>query len=52
MARQNGIDVTELRRRVQADGMTAAQFREDLRSRSCCSACVTRAAVQGEGVWT
>src|SRR5205085_3090712 len=29
---QNGIDVTELRRRVQADGMTVAQFRDDLRT--------------------
>ena len=31
VARQNNIDVAELRRRLQADGMTVAQFREDLR---------------------
>src|SRR4051812_2192158 len=31
VARQNGVDVAELRRRVQADGMTVAQFRDDLR---------------------
>lgn len=32
VARQNSIDVAELRRRVQADGMSPAQFREDLRT--------------------
>lgn len=32
VARQNGIPVAELRRRVVADGLTVAQFREDLRS--------------------
>jgi len=32
VARQNSIDVAELRRRVVADGMTVAQFREDLRN--------------------
>lgn len=32
VARQNSIDVAELRRRVQGDGMSVAQFREDLRT--------------------
>jgi peptidyl-prolyl cis-trans isomerase SurA len=32
VARQNGIDVAELRRRLTADGMNPAQFREDLRN--------------------
>src|SRR3954468_11082771 len=32
VARQNGIDVTELRRRVTLEGMTVAQFRDDLRN--------------------
>jgi peptidyl-prolyl cis-trans isomerase SurA len=32
VARQNGIDVAELRRRLAADGMNVAQFREDLRN--------------------
>lgn len=32
VARQNGIDVTELRRRLTADGMNVTQFREDLRN--------------------
>jgi peptidyl-prolyl cis-trans isomerase SurA len=32
VARQNGIGVAELRRRLAADGMDAARFREDLRS--------------------
>jgi len=32
VARQNGIPVAELRRRLQADGMAVAQFRDDLRS--------------------
>jgi peptidyl-prolyl cis-trans isomerase SurA len=32
VARQNGIDVPELRRRLQADGLAVAQFREDLRN--------------------
>jgi peptidyl-prolyl cis-trans isomerase SurA len=32
VARQNGIDVNELRRRVALEGMTVAQFREDLRN--------------------
>ena len=31
VARQNGVDVAELRRRLQAEGMNVAQFREDLR---------------------
>ncbi len=31
VARQNQIDVTELRRRVQADGITPARFRAELR---------------------
>ena len=33
IARQNGVDVAELRRRVQADGMDYAQFRADLRDK-------------------
>ena len=32
VARQNQIDVAELRRRIVADGVTPAQFREDLRN--------------------
>jgi peptidyl-prolyl cis-trans isomerase SurA len=32
VARQNQIDVPELRRRLAADGMNVAQFREDLRN--------------------
>ncbi|MDB5954924.1 peptidylprolyl isomerase [Ramlibacter sp.] len=32
VARQNSIEVAELRRRMTADGMNVAQFREDLRS--------------------
>ena len=32
VARQNGVDVTELRRRLVSDGMNPAQFREDLRN--------------------
>jgi peptidyl-prolyl cis-trans isomerase SurA len=32
VARQNSIDVPELRRRMTADGMNVAQFREDLRN--------------------
>jgi peptidyl-prolyl cis-trans isomerase SurA len=32
VARQNGIDVPELRRRLAADGMNATQFRDDLRN--------------------
>jgi peptidyl-prolyl cis-trans isomerase SurA len=32
IARQNGVGVAELRRRMQADGMDVAQFREDLRN--------------------
>ncbi len=32
VARQNGIDVAELRRRLAADGIAQASFREDLRS--------------------
>jgi peptidyl-prolyl cis-trans isomerase SurA len=32
VARQNGIGVAELRRRLTADGMNLAQFREDLRN--------------------
>lgn len=32
VARQNGIDVAELRRRITAEGMNVAQFREDLRN--------------------
>jgi peptidyl-prolyl cis-trans isomerase SurA len=32
IARQNGIEVPELRRRMTADGIDAAQFREDLRN--------------------
>lgn len=32
VARQNQIDVAELRRRILADGVTPAQFREDLRN--------------------
>ena len=32
VARQNSIDVNELRRRLTADGMNVAQFREDLRN--------------------
>jgi peptidyl-prolyl cis-trans isomerase SurA len=32
VARQNGIDVAELRRRLTADGMNVTQFREDLRN--------------------
>ena len=32
VARQNGIDVAELRRRMTADGMNVAQFRDDLRN--------------------
>jgi peptidyl-prolyl cis-trans isomerase SurA len=32
VARQNGIDVAELRRRVEAQGLPLAQFREDLRN--------------------
>ncbi|MGE4241577.1 peptidylprolyl isomerase [Ramlibacter sp.] len=32
VARQNQIDVPELRRRLRADGMDAAKFREDLRN--------------------
>jgi peptidyl-prolyl cis-trans isomerase SurA len=32
VARQNGIDVPELRRRVVADGMNVQQFRDDLRN--------------------
>jgi peptidyl-prolyl cis-trans isomerase SurA len=32
VARQNGIDVNELRRRLRADGLNVAQFREDLRN--------------------
>jgi peptidyl-prolyl cis-trans isomerase SurA len=32
VARQNRIDVAELRRRLTADGMTVTQFREDLRN--------------------
>ena len=31
VARQNGIDVAELRRRLAADGIPVAQFREELR---------------------
>ena len=31
VARQNGIDVAELRRRLVADGLTVAQFRNELR---------------------
>jgi peptidyl-prolyl cis-trans isomerase SurA len=31
VARQNQIDVAELRRRLAADGMALAQFREELR---------------------
>lgn len=31
VARQNGIDVAELRRRLSAEGVALAQFREDLR---------------------
>ena len=32
IARQNGVDVAELRRRMKADGIDVAQFREDLRN--------------------
>lgn len=32
IARQNGIDVAELRRRLAADGVSQAAFREDLRN--------------------
>src|SRR5437763_9014245 len=32
VARQNGLDVSELRRRITLEGMTPAQFREDLRN--------------------
>ncbi|HZN47453.1 MAG TPA: peptidylprolyl isomerase [Ramlibacter sp.] len=32
VARQNGIDVAELRRRLTADGMNVTQFRDDLRN--------------------
>jgi len=32
VARQNNLDVAELRRRMTADGMNVAQFREDLRN--------------------
>ncbi|HSV35641.1 MAG TPA: peptidylprolyl isomerase [Ramlibacter sp.] len=32
VARQNQVEVTELRRRLAADGMTLVQFREDLRN--------------------
>lgn len=32
VARQNGVDVNELRRRLVAEGMSPAQFREDLRN--------------------
>ncbi|HEX7890954.1 MAG TPA: peptidylprolyl isomerase [Ramlibacter sp.] len=32
VARQNGIDVSELRRRLQADGFNLTQFRDDLRN--------------------
>jgi peptidyl-prolyl cis-trans isomerase SurA len=32
VARQNGISVAELRRRLEADGMNVASFREDLRN--------------------
>jgi peptidyl-prolyl cis-trans isomerase SurA len=32
VARQNGIDVAELRRRMTTDGINVAQFREDLRN--------------------
>jgi peptidyl-prolyl cis-trans isomerase SurA len=32
VARQNNVDVAELRRRLAADGMNVAQFREDLRN--------------------
>jgi peptidyl-prolyl cis-trans isomerase SurA len=32
VARQNQIDVVELRRRLAADGMSVAQFRDELRS--------------------
>ncbi|MBC5782711.1 peptidylprolyl isomerase [Ramlibacter sp. USB13] len=32
VARQNGVSVQELRRRLQADGMVLSQFREDLRN--------------------
>ena len=32
IARQNSVDVAELHRRVVAEGMTVAQFREDLRN--------------------
>ena len=32
VARPNGIEVAELRRRLTADGMNVAQFREDLRN--------------------
>jgi peptidyl-prolyl cis-trans isomerase SurA len=32
VARQNGIDVPELRRRLTADGMNVTQFRDDLRN--------------------
>lgn len=32
VARQNGIDTAELRRRLRADGINVTQFREDLRN--------------------
>jgi peptidyl-prolyl cis-trans isomerase SurA len=32
VARQNGIDAAELRRRLQADGFNVSQFRDDLRN--------------------